>query len=280
MSYKSLLVLVDLSPAGAHRMTFAAALAARFGARLIGLCIIAPIDGPGYAGGLTLERVVREETEHAQADAVKAQRLFEAAGRRHGIGTDWRLATGFPSEQAALHVRCADLAIIGQPDRKVPPSSFALEPDELVFAAGAPVIVVPGAAEGDTIGQRILVAWNTSREATRAVNDALPLLATAESVDIMVVNAGAGRRGVPNQDAEPGADVVSHLAHHDIAAKVHLEQALHEGVGERLLTRAAELRADLIVLGAYGHSRLREMVLGGVTQYVLDHATVPFLMSR
>ena len=280
LSYKNLLVLVDCSPSGTHRTVLAAEFAARFGATLVGLYIIAPIVGPRYAGGLTLERFMREETEHAQADALKAQHLFEEISQRYGIRTEWRVATGFPSEQVTLHARYSDLVIVGPPDRNVLPSSFALQPDEIVFAAGRPVILVPRQAGGASIGQRILVAWNASREATRAVNDALPLLATAAVVDIMVINPGAGHAGARSHGDEPGADIASHLARHGISAEVHREQALHESVGKRLLTRAAERGADLMVLGAYGHSRLRELILGGVTQYVLDHATIPVMMSR
>lgn len=280
LSYKNLLVLVDCSPSGTHRTVLAAEFAARFGATLVGLYIIAPIVGPRYAGGITLERVMREETEHAQTDALKAQHLFEEAGQRYGIRTEWRVATGFPSEQATLHARYSDLVIVGPPDRNVLPSSFALQPDEIIVAAGRPVILVPRQAGGDTIGHRILVAWNASREATRAINDALPLLATAETVDIVAVNPGAGHAGARCHGDEPGAGIASHLARHGISAEVHREQTLHESVGERLLKRATECGADLIVLGAYGHSRLRELVLGGVTQYVFDHATIPFMMSR
>jgi len=280
LSYTNLLVLVDSSPSGAHRTLLAAQFAARFGATLVGLYIIAPIDGPRYAGGLTLERVMREENERAQADALKAQHLFEEISQRYGIRTEWRVATGFPSEQATLHARYCDLAIIGPPDRNALPSSFAFEPDEIVFAAGRPVILVPAQAGGNTIGHRVLVAWKPSREAVRAVNDALPLLAMAETVNIMVVNPASDYLGVRDRGGEPGTDIAGHLARHGISAEVHREQALHESVGERLLKRATECGADLIVLGAYGHSRLRELVLGGVTQHVLDHATVPFMMSR
>ncbi|GIK80901.1 MAG: universal stress protein [Hyphomicrobiaceae bacterium] len=280
LSCKNLLVLVDCSSSGTHRTLRAAELAARFGATLVGLYIIAPIVGPRYAGGLTLERVMREEAEQAQADALKARHLFEDISQRYGIHTEWRVATGVPSEQATLHARYSDLAIIGPPDQHVLPSSFTLQPDEVVFASGRPVILVPRDSQADTIGQRILVAWKPSREAARAVNDALPLLATAESVDIMVVNPTSDRHGVRDHGEELGADIAMHLARHGISAEVHREQALHESVGQRLLARATERGADLMVLGAYGHSRLRELVLGGVTQYVLDHATIPVLMSR
>lgn len=280
LSYKNLLVLMDSSPAGTHRAVVAAQLAARFEATLTGLYLIAPVVGPRYAGGLTLEGVMREEAEHAQADALKARHLFEDVSQRCGIHTEWRVAAGIPSEQATLHARYSDLAIIGPPDKHVLPSSFALQADEIIFGAGRPVIFVPREAAGDALGRRIVVAWKPSREAARAVNDALPLLAAAETVDIVVVNPISDQHGVRDYGEEPGANIAAHLARHGISVEVHRERAVHESVGKRLLTLAVERGSDLMIMGAYGHSRLRELVLGGVTQHVLDHATIPLMMSR
>ncbi|MGE3991556.1 universal stress protein [Pseudorhodoplanes sp.] len=253
LSYKNLLVLVDSSQWGTHRTIAAAELAARFGATLVGLHIISPVAGPRYAGGLTLGRVMREEAERARADALKAQRLFQDISQRFGISAEWRVVTGIPSEQAAMHARYADLTIIGPPDQHVLPSSFLLQPDEVIFGAGRPVIVVPREAAGDMIGRRILVAWRSSREAARAVNDALPLLATAEAVDLVVVNP-TSEHDVRDYGEEPGASIAAHLARHGISVEVLRERAVGESVGKRLLACAAGRGADLIVLGAYGHS--------------------------
>jgi nucleotide-binding universal stress UspA family protein len=124
----------------------------------------------------------------------------------------------------------------------------------------------------------VLVAWKPSREATRAVNDALPLLEAADQVTVLVVDTTGPRHH--REEAEPGSGIALHLARHGIKAVVEQTVAAGQSVADAMLSRAAELGCDLIVMGAYGHSRLRELVLGGVTREILRHMTVPVLMSH
>jgi len=155
------------------------------------------------------------------------------------------------------------------------PGELAFLPEELALGVGRPVLVVPRYGTFETVGQRVLIAWNGSREATRAVNDAIPILKMATKVTVLSVDP----EGEPDRRL-PGADLALHLARHGIAAEAESTQALDIGVGDVLLSRAADLGADLIVMGAYGHSRLREMMLGGATRHLLQHMTVPVLMSH
>jgi nucleotide-binding universal stress UspA family protein len=154
------------------------------------------------------------------------------------------------------------------------PAGFA---EHVVLAAGRPVLMIPYAGQPAALGERVLVAWNASRESTRALTDALPLLQRAAQVDVLTVNARPGRDG---HGEMPGADIALYLARHGVSANVHPTHGEDIGVGEWLLSRAADLGTDLIVMGAYGHSRLREMVLGGATRTILQSMTVPVLMSH
>jgi nucleotide-binding universal stress UspA family protein len=136
---------------------------------------------------------------------------------------------------------------------------------------------VPYAGRFESLGKRVLVGWNAGREAARAVQDALPLLMAAESVTVLTVNPEIGLGG---HGEEPGADIALHLARHGVRVTVEHMTAPEISAGDVILNRAFELSADLLVIGAYGHSRLREMVLGGVTRSLLQQMTVPVLMSH
>jgi len=139
------------------------------------------------------------------------------------------------------------------------------------------VLVVPYAGTFSAPGQRVLVAWNASPQATRAVNDALPLLARAAKVTILAINPAGGSRG---HGEVPGADIALHLARHGVRAEATHVYADDIEVGDVILSRAADFSADLIVMGAYGHARLREIVLGGATRSLFEHMTAPVFMSH
>jgi nucleotide-binding universal stress UspA family protein len=255
-------------------------LASRFDAVLTCVYVITPVDGPRYAGGTTLDAVMGEIARRHDTCAAKVREAFESATRRLGIRTEWRLARGFPDGEAIVNVRYCDLAIVAQSDPAPERSSFPLHADAVVLAAGCPVVVVPRQGYFSTSARRILVAWNASTEATRAVNGALLFLQEADAVEVVVVNPGKGHEGLGGHGAEPGADIAAHLSRHGVRLEVHLERTDGESVGARLLSRAEQLGAELIVAGAYGRSRAREFVLGGVTQHLLHHAPIPVLFSH
>ena len=140
-----------------------------------------------------------------------------------------------------------------------------------------PVLVVPYAGRYETVGRRVLIGWSATREAARAVSDAMPLLAAAEIVTVLTIDA---REGTDAHGELPGADISLHLARHGVKAEI--ERTVSAGIpaGDVLLSRAADLGADLLVIGAYGHSRVRELLLGGVTRSILQSMTLPVLMSH
>jgi nucleotide-binding universal stress UspA family protein len=221
-----------------------------------------------------------EIVDRIRAEAVEAARPIEAAFReclrRNGIEGEWRIVEGAPPATVALHARYADLTIVGQPNRDEPQDADAV-PVTAIMTSGRPVLVVPFAGEFSTVGEHVLLAWNASREAARALNDALPLLLNAKQVTVLAINP---QRGVGGHGDVPAADIALHLARHGLKTEAAHTVAKDIADGEVLLSYAADIGADLIVAGAYGHSRAREMVFGGVTRTLIAEMTAPVLFSH
>src|SRR5215471_6305021 len=143
--------------------------------------------------------------------------------------------------------------------------------------SGRPILVVPYVGNFADLGRRVVIGWNASREAARAVNDAMPLLTSAETVTVLTIDPREGPRA---HGELPGADISLHLARHGVKAEIERTVSADLPVGEVLLSRVADLGADLLVMGAYGHSRARELLLGGATRSLLRSMTLPVLMSH
>lgn len=284
MAFKDILVALDSGSPARARIELAAALAARFDAHLIGLqTSVAPAAPPGrgyfeYFDQSLLEPLYREFAARMRADAERTRQSFEQIARRQSVSAEWRSAGGYPSAAAALHGRYVDLIVVGQPDPDDTEAAlFRPLPEEVALAVGRPVLVVPYAGSWSEIGRRVLVAWDASREATRALNDAMPLLAGADAVTVLSIDPSDGPAG---HGDIPGADIGLHLARHGVKATTETTVSAGIGIGNTLLSRASDLAADLLVMGAYGHSRARELLLGGATRTVLDSMTVPVLMAH
>jgi nucleotide-binding universal stress UspA family protein len=260
MAYKDLLVVLDSGARSRQRLQLAARLAERFAAHLVGLCVMAGARG------------------QADQQDAGARRLFEDVAARHALSAEWRPAHGDPTELTAVHGRYADLIILGQRD----PDTFETVllqpfPEEVALQTGRPLLVIPYAGTVPAVGRRVLVGWDASRAATRAVHDAIPLLAGAEAVTVFTIDARIGG----NRHGElPGADIALHLARHGVTATTERTVSGGIGIANVLLSRASDLAADLLVIGAYGHSHLRELLLGGTTRTVLASMTVPVLMAH
>jgi nucleotide-binding universal stress UspA family protein len=282
MALKDILVHLDTTPRCATRLELAARLAVREGAHLTGLHVI-DVPSANYFYGAAMPFVAanpEEIVERIRVEGTEASRPVEAAFRdclrRNGIEGEWRLAEGSPAVTVALHARYADLTVVGQPNRDEPQDADAVTVTT-VMTSGRPVLAVPFAGDFPTIGERVLVAWNASREAARAVNDALPLLRGAKQVTVLAINP---QRGVGGHGDVPAADIALHLARHGLRAEAAHTVARDISDGEALLSYAADVGADLIVAGAYGHSRARELVFGGVTQTLITEMTAPVLLSH
>jgi nucleotide-binding universal stress UspA family protein len=276
MALKDLLVHVDIDPACTSRVDLAVALAATHDAHLTGLHPMGWPRLPGYVEAELPPNFLDEQRRELEHLARRVEEQFHERTRRRGVRGEWRVDTGDIVGTTKLQARYADLTIVGQGiDLKDAPYDVAFLPEELALGVGRPVLIVPRYGTFEAVGKRVLIAWNGSREATRAVHDAIPLIKHATKVTVLSID--------PERDTGdrlPGADIALHLARHGIAAEAASTVGLDIGVGDLLLSRAADLGADLIVMGAYGHSRLREVVLGGATRHILQHMTVPVLMSH
>jgi nucleotide-binding universal stress UspA family protein len=278
MSYKDLLVVLDSEPTARERIELAAALAERFSAHLVGLYPLPTPQVPrhlGYYDPALLDPFFAELREKARAAAANVREVFDRATGLHRVSAEWREVPDDPDADPALYARYADLAILGQLDPdQVETELLRPRPEQVALASGRPVLIIPYAGHFADVGRRVVVAWNATREAARALGDAMPLLVSAELVTVLTVDA----REEPGE--LPGADIALHLARHGVKAQIERTVSAGLPVGEVLLSRLADLGADLLVMGAYGHSRVREVLLGGATRSVLRSMTVPVLMSH
>lgn len=287
MSFKDILVALDPAPAARRRIELAASLAERFDAHLIGVHTTLAAAPPRRSYFEVFDRslldpLYRDFAEKMRDEAAAARSLFEEITMRRGCSAEWRCdsraAFGSPSEIIAVHGRYADLIVLGQLDPDdVSAPLFRPLPEEVALTVGRPILVVPYAGSWTRIGRRALIGWDDSREATRAVNDAMPLLEDAEAVTILSVDP---RQGPAGHGEVPGADIALHLARHGVKATIERTASGGIGAGNVLLSRASDLEADLLVMGVYGHSRVRELLLGGATRTVLQSMTLPVLMAH
>jgi len=272
--YKDILLHVDDSPDAAARTGVALAMAARHEAHLTGLFALELDVLPGYVTAQIGEEALRQVRERYQETAAQVRARFEEAAGRAGVAHDWHEARGAATEALCAHARYADMVVVSQSDEDKPGARDPGFPGELALGSGGPVLVVPYVGKHDDCGRRVLVAWNASRESARAVRDALPLLQRAQMVTVVAVNAPDSRNRVP------GADIATHLAHHGVEVDVRATSASEIDIGDELLNAISDTSSDLVVMGAYGRSRLREAVFGGATRHILHHMTVPVIMSH
>lgn len=279
MGYRSFLVQVDDSDQSDRRTRVAARLARAFGADLQGVYVTSTPEMTPFKAAILPDSVV----EHRLRDTGKAQahaetRFRAAAAAEQMPAVAWSAPAGPAIEAVVLQTCYADVAVVGQPLPEDANAGFA---SDLVYGmlmdAGRPLLIVPHYGDYPVVGRNVLIAWKESRESTRAVCDALPFLKRADRVIVMTVSS-------PKDDtlaaSQSGAAIATYLARHDIVAEVRPEMAEDIDVGNLLLSRAADLSTDLLVMGAYSRWRLTERVLGGVTRLMLESMTVPVLMSH
>jgi len=225
------------------------------------------------------ESVVNQRLAESGEAQQRAEARFRSAATGEGLSAlEWRAPAGDAAQALIAHARGADLTVIGQPDPADPDAPFAGDlANAAVLASGRPALVIPYIGAPPSIGDTVLIALDRGRESARAIADALPLLEHARRVAIVAIAAAAEETFGDTQARAQAADF---LAGHGIAAEVfHLEMP-DIGIGELLLSQSADLGADLVVMGGYGHARFQEFVLGGVTRTMLEAMTVPVLMAH
>ncbi|WP_394777460.1 universal stress protein [Undibacterium sp.] len=279
MSYQSILVHVDQSRNAEARIRIAADIANAEGAHLIGVAMtgisrwVYANSAPMFADpGMVINLDILKEK--AQAALNDFSRIIRSMGVE---SYETRLVDDEAAGGISMQARYSDLVIIGQTDLDEPEPSVTPDfPEYVLLNCGRPVLIVPYAGHFENIGQRALIAWDAGVQAARAVSLALPLLKRAKIAQVAVFNPD---RNPGAHGEQPGADIALYLARH----KVRAEISEHKGqadVGNALLSLATDFASDLIVMGGYGHSRFREILLGGVTRTVLNTMTVPVLMSH
>lgn len=273
MGMKVILALADGGAGTEATLKTALLVAATHGAHLDVVHVRAdaetmvPIVGEGMSGAM-VEQVMDAMVKSIETRAHAAQAAYQRICGAGSHPAAWRVVTGREPEVVAAAGRLADLVIVGRPDA-AEEAPMAATIDAALFDTGRPVLVAPPAAPS-AIGTRVAIAWNGSAQSARAVAAALPFLGKARQVTVMV----GGEEG-----AAPSSGLVGYLEKHGVRANVEAFSAAHS-MGKTLLEQASRLEADLLVMGAYGHSRLREMILGGATREVLGVATVPVLMGH
>ena len=272
MAIRDILVYHGNDPHNDSRMDIAISAAKRHGARLTGLHVLTYPALPTYmqveVGREILEQQMAAQREKALAvEPVFLKRLSDAE-----VEGEWRLMEGDAIDAMNQSAHYADLTVVPQadPDTPTPYDNMA---DNLLMSSGRPLLIAPYIGAAESFGRRILVAWNASAQAARAVHDALPFLMAADEVVVQSVN--------PRDDSHlSGAEIGTHLARHDVKVEVKRIVAPDLDVGDALLSALSDNECDMLVMGGYGHSRIRELALGGATRQILQSMTAPVLMSH
>ena len=276
MGFKTMLVHVDTGRSAPARLKLSADLAARFAAHVTGLYVRRPFQAPAFSdAGPAMDSLYRTYENAAKADEALATAAFRDLIGSTSLSSEWRVTDGLAEEIVAAHARYADLVIVGQSesdDATTTPSDLA---ETVVIASERPVLIVPHIGVTKPPGKIVLLCWNGTREAARAATGALPILKQADKVIILLID--------PRNDGDPegpGGRVATWLARHGVKAVVKRDTAGDSDVGGVILSRAADQDADLVVMGLYGHSRMREWVLGGASRTLLASMTVPLLVAH
>ena len=272
---KDILVSLPVGRVSDSAVNYAVSVAGAFEAHLTGVAFVHELFVPATAYEATdFIAMHRAEVEKAAKAAVTK---FEDATRRAGVSaTSQKLESALADfdDLFTQVTRRFDLSVVGQ----IEPGKETLEvvlPETALFGSGRPVLVVPYIQKAGMKLDRTLICWDGSRAAARAIGDAMPFLVRTKSIDVLSVMKSETAR-----DELPGADIAHHLARHNLKVDFKRIVANDQDIGNTILSAAADLDSDMIVMGGYGHSRLREFVLGGATRSILNTMTVPVLMSH
>lgn len=279
MAYRTLLAHLSNEQFAAATLNVATLLAENHAAHLIGLHITPPLEI--YAPDVLIPvDLTRQYTARQEAGAERIRAMFAKATDAQTHVAEWRAVdASFSSVSQVLieQSNTSDLLVIGQSEGDLADPRFKNLPEDVLMSCGRPVLVVPNGDTVSSVGQRVLVAWDGRRESTRALFGALPLLRRAETVRLHRINA-------PHQDRHHHSGITEELANtvarHGVALEVCHSDARSSEIGDELIGYANDMDADLLVMGCYGHSPIREFLLGGTTRQILGNPNVPVLMSN
>ncbi len=280
MAYRTILVHMNDARRVVSALSHAVQIARVFDARLVGLHVYPAGEGRARAAadaGAAVAESPKEEAERLGA-------IFRDLTEKERFVAEWRALPFEDTDPARIVVaraRAADLVIANQADPDWERSRLLDFPGRLAIESGRPLIVVPKAHRASALPKSVVIAWNQSREAARAAFDALPLLKGAQKVELLTIHEATERTLLqPGGDVLPVSALADALARHAVKPTITSLKATGDSVGEQICARLIAQDADLLVMGAYGHTRLRELVFGGVSRHVLAHAPVPVLLSH
>lgn len=276
MPYTTLLVAVDDGPESDSRLELACDLANAFDAALMGLCVGAitpPLYDPISAGAMVGELFTLYR-DMAEAEVASARLRFETIVRARNIEAVWRGKVGFPGEACSRAARAADLIVLGGRNPRAP--YHAPDIADVLMSCGRPVLVSPPTRLRNPIGEPALIAWTDSREARLAVAAAIPLLQRASDVTLYSICSAEAIEAVKGEQA----DVIRYLAGHAVVAKAVTALRSETDTGRQILDEALARQAGLIVAGGYGHARLREWALGGVTRDLIHDSPICLCLAH
>lgn len=280
MTYKTIVTHLASPERAGPLLDLTVPLAKRCGARQVGLHVIPQVlSAYGTVDVQLPADVIERQYRELRERADRIETVFSDKARSTGVTAEWRCVDarhGDIAEDVADQSLCTDLIVLGL-DTGASPNAWTDVPARIALQTGRPVLAIPNPDAIQSLGKHALVAWNTSREAARAAFDAIPLMADADCVDILAIDPGT-QGG--NEELTHGQELAACLRGHGI--KVNAEVTHRQGipVSEVILNRIAENNCDLLVMGCYGHSRLRESLFGGATRELLQHLRVPILMSH
>lgn len=280
-SWKNISVFLDESPAGQALCLCAASLAHRFGARLVGVHCLRSAEGERPADGFVrgreaMDKVIARLREEQESRLISMGHHFGALARRFDLATEFRvIRDGNGDEEALPNSLHSDLLVLGSPTPHGLPEKWTAE--KLFMASGVPTLLIPDNWSGVDIGHRVLVAWNGSRQARRAIADAMPILVNAAEVTVLIVDS----LRTPERFGEaPGVDISTHPARHGVPVELDRVESHGAPVASVLAAEASRRSADMVVIGAYSRARSAELLFGGVTRDLLAHTPLPILTAR
>lgn len=274
MAIKDILVHVDTQPGSEDRIAFAASLAKKINAHLTGLHVKADVVIPVTENDVIVpESLIEDQERVIELQAQAAKNHFDSALSANEIKGEWRTARGSAADVLRHHSHATDLVIVGQ---QRPDATDGQDlPEGVLQDTGCPTLIVPYPGVGRAFGENVLVAWDDSAPAARAVHDALALIGEASRVEIVSIRAKDDEA-----DSDPCAEIRAHLQRHGVTAQATTLYKNGGKVSDMLLAHAADNGCDLLVMGSYGHSRWREFIFGGVTEDMLEKTTIPIFTSH
>jgi nucleotide-binding universal stress UspA family protein len=270
MSIKDIIVYVDNDKNCENRLVSATRLCQTLEAQLTGLYLLQKISIPAYAGAYVPVEIFDANDEQTQKLRDRAESVFNAKCEAVGIGNHFHAVEGDVSTALNQYSRYSDLLIV--PQRKN--DRFDFNPyyqlSDVLLGAACPVLLLPDNSTSALPPETALLAWDGEHECARALSAAMPILSQVKKIDIVSIN----------QEAEEAEEIAHHLSRHGIVNEVHRVEDSHLNISETLLDQAAKFENQMIIMGAYGHSRIRELMLGGTTRQILEHTTLPVLFSH